>query len=411
MTPITTRQPPDGQTTRGWRWDSARVPSRLILAILLSGIAMFMFYPLVVLELRDRGYSLTEAGLVFGLLAGTGQVLAIVIGRVVARFGGKRCALIGLAARVVGLLAMSLAPSLATWALGAVVASLGGSAVVLSLKAELLRTAVARDAVVKRSLAVNIGALVGPGIGGLLYSASSFEIVVLGTLCLYAAVAVLVASVPFERPEDRSAASEEVTPAASMASTSVPLGGAPYARLLTMVAVYWFIYAQLGALVPVLAVDAFHASAAAGWMYMVNALVVIVCQYWLVVRRLKSLGATRLLGLGFSAMCVSALCLLGMPSAALLVAYVVAFSLGELLISPALDEHTAALRGPSGGISKAFGTSATVAGLATLVAPSVYGAALTHAPQAVGVALLGVGLAVLGLLAAGPGRLCSEAKA
>ncbi|AKK08637.1 MFS transporter [Corynebacterium testudinoris] len=76
----------------------------LLIAIVVSGITTFMFYPLITLELLDRGIGAGATGLILGLLSGTGRILSGLIGRVNARLGSRTLAVGGLALRSVGLL-------------------------------------------------------------------------------------------------------------------------------------------------------------------------------------------------------------------------------------------------------------------------------------------------------------------
>ena len=96
-----------------------------LVAIVISGITTFMFYPLITLELIDRGVGAGATGLILGLLSGTGQILSGLIGTVNARLGSKTLAIGGLALRSVGLLVFAFDSSILLYAVGAVVASLG----------------------------------------------------------------------------------------------------------------------------------------------------------------------------------------------------------------------------------------------------------------------------------------------
>ncbi len=44
----------------------------ILVAIVISGVTTFMFYPLITLELMDRGETTATTGLILGLLAAEG---------------------------------------------------------------------------------------------------------------------------------------------------------------------------------------------------------------------------------------------------------------------------------------------------------------------------------------------------
>ena len=53
----------------------------LLAAIVVSGVTTFMFYPLITLELLERGQSPFAVGVILGLLSGVGPTLSVFIGQ------------------------------------------------------------------------------------------------------------------------------------------------------------------------------------------------------------------------------------------------------------------------------------------------------------------------------------------
>ncbi len=51
---------------------SKRDINLILVAIVISGVTTFMFYPLITLELMDRGETTATTGLILGLLAAEG---------------------------------------------------------------------------------------------------------------------------------------------------------------------------------------------------------------------------------------------------------------------------------------------------------------------------------------------------
>ncbi|QPK79280.1 MFS transporter [Corynebacterium lizhenjunii] len=385
----------------------------LLAAIVISGITTFMFYPLIALELIARGQSPGSAGLILGFLSGTGLILSGVIGSLNARLGSKALAVAGLVVRTAGLLVFAFPVGTPVYIVGAIVASLGSSANGLAIKTELMRTSASRNTITLRSIAVNLGALVGPSVGGLLYLKISFTQIVYLATASYVLLAVVLAFVKFQPPEadaaeahaakaDTAAAQATVAPhpAANSGRGSTGLDG-PFVLLLVCTFCYWAIYSQWNLVVPIYATAGFGTHLGSSWIFTGNAVLILALQYLLIVKALKNIAAEIILGAGFVLFEVAFLILLTSPSIISAIAFATVFSLAELLISPTLDEVTAQLRQSGSGLTKAFGITATVSGVASLLC-SFGGGRLIDTFDAAGgvgaltlpVGLVGIGCAV-----------------
>lgn len=375
---------------------ASRSTRTLLAAIVVSGVTTFMFYPLITLELLDRGQKPFDVGIILGLLSGTGQIASTFISRANAEWGSRRLAVGGLMLRSAGLAAFAFDASTTTYAAGAVVASMGSGAMALAIKTELMRTSTSRQTATLRSIAVNIGALIGPSIGGLLFLQTSFAVIVAIVVACYVALALVLLAIEFHPPENLGLRPLPTSRQKGWQGHSDP----SFLLLLTCVFGYWAIYAQWPLVVPIIASEGFGTPIASTWIYTGNAILILLLQYPLLVRGLAPVRSTRILGMGFACFVGSFAVLALHPGPAAVVAFATLFSLSELLISPTLDEVTGRLRGDGLGLTRAYGMTGTVGGVASLVGAPAGGILIERLGGSGGVLWLGAPLAFVSLVAA-----------
>ncbi|MDK7749786.1 MFS transporter [Brevibacterium sp. UMB10442] len=379
------KEPVDVATSSTWVF---------LVAIVISGITTFMFYPLITLELIDRGVGAGATGLILGLLSGTGQILSGLIGVVNARLGSKTLAIGGLVLRSVGLLVFAFDSTILMYAVGAVVASLGSSSTALALKTELMRASSDRRTITMRSIAVNLGALVGPSIGGVVFVVASFSVIVLSVVTSYVLLGLGLLFVTFKPPEESGPGTK----------TRVRSDGRQldwlFFVLIGCTLAYWGIYSQWPLVVPLYAESGFGTPLGSSWVYTGNAILILVLQYPLLVKLLKPVRSSYVLALGFL-LFVGSFLVLPIPAGpATVILFATLFSVAELLVSPTLDEVTAQLRREGAGLTRAYGTTATAAGVSSLIGASAGGALIEHFDSPASVMYVAVPLAVLGFTGA-----------
>jgi len=337
----------------------------LLAAIVVSGVTTFMFYPLITLELLKRGQSTLAVGIILGLLSGVGPTLSIFIGQLNATIGSKRLTLTGLIFRSLGLCVFAFNTGTAAYALGAVVASLASRSLVLAIKTELMRTSTSRRMVALRSMMISIGALIGPSIGGILFLLGNFSIVVVIVVISYILLACALLTVTFQPPEE--------TVHESLARLKWSDLNQPLLVLCACVFGYWTIYSFWPLIVPIIAKQGFGTPVASSWVYTFNAILILALQYWLIVKRLAEVTSTVLLGIGFTFFIAAFICL-SMPIGALsVIVFAMLFSMGEMLVSPTLDEITGRIPTGTLGLTRAYGVTGTVGGIGSMLGAPIGG--------------------------------------
>ncbi|WP_268795605.1 MFS transporter [Sphingomonas sp. Leaf242] len=360
--------------------------------VVMSGVTTFMLYPLLTLELIRRGENVFHIGVILGLLSGVGQISATVIGRANAKWGSKRLAVTGLIFRGAGLLVFAFHVESAVYMAAATLASIGSSATGLAIKTELMRSSTSRRTVTLRSMMVNIGAFIGPSIGGSLFLTNAFGNIIIASLASYLLIAFLICLIRFHEPE--------LTSVNEHIATFRMIGDRSYILLVIGVFSYWSLYALWPLVVPFIALRAFQTPVASTWLYTANAGLIISFQYLLVVKLLSKLRSSQILATGFAILLFCFLPLVMSPGPVSVVLFITLFSVGEMLVSPTLDEVTTRISTNKHGLSQAFGLNASVAGVALLIGAPIGGAIIALSQNTVGIVLFGIPLALTGILVA-----------
>ncbi|MFE3992483.1 MFS transporter [Streptomyces goshikiensis] len=389
----------------GWR--GASPTARLLLvAVLLTGLTTFMFLPLLAIELTAQGIPAGRTGFLVGLLAFSSQAFSLLSGLLVDRLGPRRVMAAGFLLRIAGyvLLGLGGAGRPAPLVAGIVAVGVGGSMLGLSTKTLLVSQegSDARTMLALRSTFVNIGVVVGPALGALVYplgfryilAACVLSHLVLGIGLLSGRTA---AAVPGRSAAKATAAAVGATATAAAAKTTGPraqpgaakdtapdaAAGRPgdvtrwtllrhWAPLAALGVAYWAIYSQLNVLLPIAANELTGSTAAISVVFTANGLLVVLFQYTLLSRVFRRATARTLLALGFLAFACAYAVLIPLAGWYSLLAFVLPVTLAEMLIGPSLDEqavNAAALR----RTGLALGTMSAAGALGSLLGSSLGG--------------------------------------
>ena len=314
----------------------------LLLAVLLTGLTTFMFLPLLALQLTEQGIGAGRAGFLVGLLAFSGQGFSLICGLIVDRLGTRKVLSAGFALRIVGylLLGAGLAGGTSLPALvgGIVCIGVGGSLLGLSIKTLLVRERdiPAREMLALRSTFVNMGVIVGPALGALVYPLG-FGYVLAACVTSHLVLGLRLTLRP---PKDR--AERPAEPAGRAQETPGKSGSWArwqWAPLVLVGVAYWAIYSQLNVVLPIAAKDLTGSAAAISVVFTLNGALVVLFQYSLLRHVFRKAGTRTLLALGFLAFGSGYALLIAFTGWGALLAFVLPITLAEMLISPSLDEQ------------------------------------------------------------------------
>ncbi|MFF1921989.1 MFS transporter [Streptomyces sp. NPDC058221] len=322
----------------------------LLLAVLFTGLTTFMFLPLLALQLTEQGIGAGRAGFLVGLLAFCGQGFSLICGLIVDRFGTRVVLSAGFALRIAGylLLGHGLAAGTHPAALvgGIVGIGVGGSLLGLSVKTLLVREdgLPAREMLALRSTFVNIGVIVGPALGALIYPLG-FGYVLAACVASHLVLGLRLTLRP-------PAAAPGPPPASGKGEQDSADGRAAWARwqwapLALLGVAFWAIYSQLNVVLPIAAKDLTGSASAISVVFTLNGTLVVLFQYSLLRHVFGKAGTRSLLALGFLAFGGGYALLIAFSGWGALLVFVLPITLAEMLIAPSLDEqaiHASSLR-------------------------------------------------------------------
>jgi MFS transporter, DHA1 family, multidrug resistance protein len=346
----------------------------LLVGMVLGSTATFMVMPLLALYLHEvAGVRTVQIGVLLTVLLLTQQGLPPVAGVAADRWGSRRLLTISIAARAMACIGFAVAATLPQLAVAAILMGVGSAASRPTVKALLVEVSgePSMEAFALRTAAANAGAVVGPLIGGLFFR--QFRALFLVVLALYLAYwAMVMLWVPAPAARSGATVPAPIRSAGAMLRDQVLV-------LFTLVSGgFWFLYTQFTFTVPIFAQDRFGLGGAMPVMYSLNAVIVIVLQYTVLVRASRWVEPWRLLALGTALLAAACAALALLNGLVAVVLFTLVFSLGELLVVPLLDTVAAALAPPGrvggylGFVALSWALGGTLAGP---VAGAAYGVA------------------------------------
>ncbi|MFF2144033.1 MFS transporter [Kitasatospora sp. NPDC058190] len=377
-------------------WSRTSATGRALLTtVLATGVTTFMFLPLLALHLSAAGTPVGRVGLLIGLLSLCGQGFSVISGLLVDRVGARATTTAGFGCRIVGYLLIAAGgPALVP---GIAAVGIGGSLLVLSVKARLVTEAAAHDdtrgMLALRSTFGNVGVVLGPALGAVAYPLGFDTILaaaVLSHLVLGFHLTFLTKDEANAEAKNEAKNEADDGPAAphpphaadrrpAPERTAAPGRRGPTVLFLAAVA-YWAIYSQLNSVIPLTAKTLTGSTAAISVVFTLNGALVLLCQYTLLRRFLGHLPPRTLLTAGFAAFALAYLALLPHAGWLSLLLFTVPATLAEMLIGPSLDELavTTAPRRRTGRALGLLGLAGAVgsplgAGLGTHLLQSLHG--------------------------------------
>jgi MFS family permease len=301
----------------------------LLLGVLLTSITTFMLIPLLALHLTRSGQSIAAASFVVMVLTVTQQVAALFVGIGVDRWGAGRSIGAGLALRVLGYVLLGGAPRTATDAVGAALIGLGAAMITIGILAMLgaAEDAGRRSIFALRGMFVNVGAVLGPLLGGLAIQAS-FDWIIAAATMSHLLFAILLCR---DRPRTSPSAMRKPSPFRGirriMRSRDALVG-------MIGKGLFWLFYCQITLTVPLYVTNITGTRATIVYLYVINGIIVIVFQYPLIriISQKASSGIVVGAGLLSYALSYAALGVAsGLPS---LLVFILLATLGEMILGP-----------------------------------------------------------------------------
>jgi DHA1 family multidrug resistance protein-like MFS transporter len=327
------------------------------LNVILAGtflmyFGFFVCIPLIAVRFVDGlGWSAASVGLILGARQITQFGLTMFGGALADRFGPKRLLLFGMFVRGLGFAAMGFANSFGLLLAATVLSALGGAmfesprmAAIAALTDEKSRTRFL-------SLAATVGGVgmtLGPLVGSWLYRADFALVCVVAGACY---IVGMLFTWPL-LPDVRSGATQHLTEGLWLASHDRRF----VVFVLILIGV-WFGSTQLSISLPLQAVAVSGTQQTAGWVYTLNALMVVGLQYPLMRALERRLETMQIVVLGVSVVAVGFISIAFASQTWVFLVAVAVFALGQLIALPAQQAMGARLANPK-ALGSYFGVQA-----------------------------------------------------
>ena len=378
---------------------SERARRRGLIALLVDVFCMytgfFMVVPLISVHYVDGlGWAAASIGMVLGVRQFTQQGLTVGSGMLADRFGAKFLICLGLAIRICGFVLLAWASTLPLLFMACFLAAVGG-ALFESPRAAAI-AALTRPDERQRFYSLSgalggIGMAVGPLLGALLLRVDFSVAAFVGAACFTVNLVqtlVLLPRVRVAAPDQRL-----------LHGLELAVRDRGFVSFVALLMGYWFVWVQINISLPLIARRLTGSDDSVGIIYAVNAVMVVTLQYPLVRVFGRRFDQISLLTGGMVLMSIGIGSVAFAHGFAALIASVVVFSLGGLIVQPTQQTVTASLALPS-ALGSYFGVSslslAIGGGLGNYVGGVLYGLGQqTGTP-----ALPWISFALVGLLAA-----------
>lgn len=290
-----------------------------------------MLTPFLSLYMYSKGFSPLEIGFVLTIGLIFQQGFTFFGGLLGDRFGYRIMINVGILVRVLGYLLFTFSDTLIFLALSSGFIGIGGALILPSTKACIasVNEKERGTALSFRSMAVNVGASIGPILGGVLYK-SSFVLVFLIAAITHFILLLLVLKFvkQFKKPAIKS----------SMFSNFHSIILDKRIVFLTLISSgFWFLYTQLSLSIPLYTKEVLGLDILVALLFTMNGILVIVLQYPLLqyFERRHSNASILLYGMLF--IMAGFMSIFVFPSIISMLVFITLFTMGEVLVAPTLD--------------------------------------------------------------------------
>jgi MFS transporter, DHA1 family, multidrug resistance protein len=342
----------------GTRADDLTEPQRrrglfvLLLDVFCMYTGFFMVIPLISIHyVNNLGWAAATIGFILGLRQLTQQGLTVAGGVIADQYGVKALICTGLFVRILGFVVLAWANSVALLTVACVLAAVGGALFESPRAAAIAALTAPEERTRFYSLSGAIGGIgmaVGPLIGAALLPFDWTLVVLAGAACF----ALNLIQTAIMLPPVRVSNGDQKL----MDGLRLALHDRPFVLVTLLLIGYWFMWVQLNISLPLVAQRLTGSANSVGLIYAINSGMVITLQYPLV----------RVFGSRFNPMTLlicGVLCAsIGLGSVAFasnlptLIASIVIFSLGALIVSPTQQSVLASLANPA-ALGSYFGVS------------------------------------------------------
>lgn len=301
----------------------------ILLGVLITSISTFMLSPFLALYMSSKGFSAAEIGIVLTASVISQQGLTFIGGMMGDKFSYRKIMIIGLIIRIVGYITFLCSSTFILLIIASSFAGIGGALLTPSTKASIATEEnLGGKAFALRNVAVNIGAALGPILGGLLYK-TSFNVVFLTAAFTHLILLVFVALFvkKFQKAKSNN----------MLAEFKNIIRDKNIIYLTIVSSIFWFVYSQLNLSIPLYAKSYLHMEALTSTLFTLNGLIVIIFQFNLISFFEKKFTSVSILVYGMLFLAASFTSIFVVPNMFGLYIFIILFTVGEILVGPSID--------------------------------------------------------------------------
>ncbi|NNU97740.1 MFS transporter [Anoxybacillus sp. EFIL] len=314
----------------------------VLFGVLLIGIGYFMAIPLLSLYLSNyRGLSVFQIGLVLTVLTISQQGFTFFGGILSDRFGVKNSLIYGMLIRIIGFLTFAFSNNSCFFVISSIFVGIGGALFFPASKAIIatVPNSVKSEAFALRSIAVNIGASIGPLLGGLLYK-FEFKIVFLCATLVHF-IFLLLALKYVDKNHNNINSNMKI-----VSQLNKVIKDYKIVFLMLINSGFWALYSQVYITIPLDFTTRFNSDSLVSLLFSINGFLVIILQYRMVKWMNKKFNQSLILTFGMILMAFAFFSLSIFPSIYAFFTFIIFFTISEILIIPTIDDLTSNISPP-----------------------------------------------------------------
>lgn len=306
-------------------------------ATFVDNLGRFLLFPYFALYLRNElDASLVEVGILFAIFSATSIVGSFFGGALTDKFGRKSILLFGLIASATSSVLMAFVDDLQVFYLLAAFVGLlsnAGGPAQQAMIADILPAKQLPEGYGMQRVVFNIAATVGPAVGGILANINFFWLFIFDAVTSLITAVIVIRVIPETKPE-ATPEEEDQTFTQTMGGYGKVLRDAPFILFTLISLLVTIVYVQMNTTMPVFLFEE-RAIAPAGYgaLLSMNALIVVVFQFW-ITRRVSGRRPMLMMALGTIFYAVG-FGMFGFGSTfAYFVVAMIVITIGEMIIAP-----------------------------------------------------------------------------
>jgi MFS family permease len=305
--------------------------------VFIDRLGGFMLYPFFALYLTQKfDIGMSTVGLLFGIFSITGMIGSALGGAIADRMGRKTVIIFSLILSSLSALGMGFAPTLgifiAVILLVGTLSSIGHPAHE-AVVADLLPPEKRAEGYGIIRVVFNVAVIIAPPIAGLLIANSYLTLFIVDAVISLISAAIVLFALPETKPQAQTHAKPE-TMKQTFAGYGRVFRDTPFVAFIGVTVMMTLVYMNMNSTLGVYLRDQHGLPEARyGWLLSINAIIVVLCQFW-VTRRLEKYKPMLMMAAGSLLYAVGFAMYGFVPTFALFIVAMIIITIGEMVVTP-----------------------------------------------------------------------------